>query len=250
MALFSSPFLPKVRPLFFLPFSSSKMTEYFSIGDNSFHLSGFPWIARIVSGMHHDPTPCPVCGRVADSWPEGDLRVALQRDKGNKWPDALGCGVASLLIVSHRILEAWRIEGISDLPVGGRILIEPPLPAALRPSDRPEYLWLDGRRMVGATLDDEASGFVGVRFCETCDRGTFDVIATYDRQHAQPWSYVFVEGSWNGMNVFTTRGRSAGGHFFCTDKVLACASKYRHSNFRFIPAEEGDAPGSRGVEYM
>jgi hypothetical protein len=51
----------------------------------------------------------------------------------------------------------------------------------------------------------------------------------------------FKEGTWNGSNLFTTD--IAETHFFCTEVFVECARKYKFTNFRFIPIEEGHGYG-------
>jgi hypothetical protein len=222
------------------------MTRFFSVLDNSFHTRGFPWAWRIVVGLDNKGE-CPECqGPLAQ--PEGDLQVLLERNKGSKWPDVLGCGAYPLFIVSERVLEAWRNDKVGEFPIGGRVSFSAPLPKKLERTNPPSYFWLDGAKMLGAKLDFDASGFVGVQFCGTCGRRWDNVKATYDRQHSLPWAYVFVDGTWTGSNLFTTDLSPTA--FFCTERVVETARKHQLTNFRFVPVEEGDAPGSPGVQYI
>lgn len=222
------------------------MAKFYRVGNNSFYNRGFPWIAKIVRGMPYKGQ-CPECeGTLGD--PKGALRVLLERNKGSRWPDVLGCGAYPLLIVSERVLEAWRNDRVGEFPIGGRISFSAPLPKRLEQTKPPSYFWLDGEKMRGANLDFDASGFVGVQFCSRCGRRWDDIEATYDRQHSAPWSYVFVDGSWTGSNLFTTDLSPTA--FFCTETVLECARKHQFTNFRFVPVEEGDAPESPGVKYI
>jgi hypothetical protein len=99
--------------------------------------------------------------------------------------------------------------------------------------------------MNGAALDYERSGFVGVRRC-ACGKVLYDVARTYDRQQGGQAPYAFVEGSWHGADMFTTD--FSPNLFFCTEKVLQCATAHRLTNFRFVPAERGFYVG-RGLKY-
>lgn len=233
------------------------MVTFFTVGHNSFANPGYPWITEIVSGLREHRTPCPDCGAVRTVSLLGDLEVKLEEDVGRRWPDVLGCGaVASLLIVSGRVLEDWGADGIGNIPAGGRVLIRPPMPAGLRSKEPPEYFWVDETNMAGARQDLEASGFVGSRFCATCGSGFYDIGATYRRQHSEPWSNVLVEGSWNGADLFTAPSSQStlfqGGELFCTEKVVKCARRHRHTNFRFVPADanQNHATGWAGVDYL
>ncbi len=118
------------------------MTYFFTVRNNSNEKRGFPWIMSIVTGKTGLPD-CPECGESPGSR-FGDLLVALERDKGVKWPDVIGCGAEPLLIVSERVLADWRSEKVGEFPVGGRVSLAPPFPARLQEVEPPKYFWLDG----------------------------------------------------------------------------------------------------------
>jgi hypothetical protein len=221
------------------------MKKFYRVSHNTFDTNGFPWITRIVTGLQSGHN-CPECSAALEL-PVGELAVALDSNKGVRWPDVIGSGDYPLFIVSARVLHAWKAEGVGAFPAD-RLSILQPWPAALMDSIPPAYFWLHGEQMFGARADFDASGFVDVRFCSTCGRRTDNISATYDRQHSAPWPYVFVEGSWNGANLFTTDISPA--CFFCTDAIVECARKHRHTNFRFIPVEEGNATDSSGLDYL
>lgn len=101
--------------------------------------------------------------------------------------------------------------------------------------------------MMGARVDFDASGFVSVRFCERCGTRNDDLRATYDRQHSGIWPMRFLEGTWNGADVFTTDLSPAA--FFCTEKVVECARQNRHTNFAFVPAERA-ASSTEPIDYL
>jgi hypothetical protein len=223
------------------------MTRLYSVSDNSFHSNDFPWAWRIQSGIDFSLPPCPECDGPQTRL-QGDMEMLLERKKGSNWPDIMGCGAYPLLIVSEQVLNVWLNDGVGQFPIGGRVSFLPPIPRKLEPTKAPAYFWLDGKQMLGAKLDFDASGFVGVQFCSRCGRRWDDVKATYDRQHSQPWSYVFVEGAWTGSNLFTTDLSPTA--FFCTERVVECARKHQLTNFRFVPVEDGDAAGSPGVNYI
>ncbi|MEX0675994.1 MAG: hypothetical protein WD063_02885 [Pirellulales bacterium] len=225
------------------------MTSFFSIADNSFDTRGFPWVDHIVSGAVEVALPsCPECGVAPSRIFSGDLDVTLEKRKGSKWPDALGCGAASLFIVSARVLDAWHHDEAGTFPIGGRISFTGPFPKPLQDVRPPEYFWLDGEKMLGAKMDFDASGFVDVRFCSACGNRTDDISATHDKQRSGPWPYAFVPNTWNGANLFTTDLSPAA--FFCTDAVMQCARRHHHTNFRLIPVEAGGATWSPGIDYL
>ena len=219
--------------------------QLLSVGHDSFRTRGSPWIQSVVSGLEREPE-CRLCGVASWSAP-GDIEVRLESGKGNMWADVLGCGAYPFFIVSEPVLRAWGDEGIGAFP-HHRVLIAPPYPKKLRDLTPPDYYWLDGSRMRGALLDFDASGFVAVRFCPHCGNRTDDVGATYDRQRSARWPYAFVPGSWTGTRIFTTDISPT--KFFCTRDVLDSAARHKFTNFRFVPTEDSNMPGSAGIKYL
>lgn len=216
----------------------------FSISDNSFDTRGFPWGAKVRGNMIE--YYCSTCGAHCEE-PSGDVSIKLERKKGSKWGDVLGDGSQSLFTVSKRVIEDWKREDIGEFPRHRATIVEP-YPKKLEGTTPLEYYWIDGDLMLGAKLDFEASGFVGVFHCPECNSLKYDISATYDRQHSAVWPYAFIEGTWNGTNIYTTDISSR--CFFCTEKVIECAVKYGHTNFRFTPVEEGLAISSKGLPYL
>jgi len=220
-------------------------TKFYTLENNSNWTRGFPWVSRIINGLK-DVMYCDLC-KVTIDCPVGTVQVTLQSDKGIRWPDILGCGGGwPLTIVSQRVLSQWREDGIGEFPVD-KLEILNPVPKKLPRDQMPEYFWLDGEQMLGAKVDFDASGYVDVRFCPKCGRRTHDISATYDRQHSGVWPIAFVPESWNGANVFTTDLSPAA--FFCTEKVVECARKHRHTNFKFVPAERAGS-SLQGIDYL
>jgi hypothetical protein len=180
-------------------------------------------------------------------YPPGEFLALLEKKKGIKWPDVLGDGANILFTVSERVLEAWEKENIGSFPIH-RVHIQKPYPKKMGNVEPPVYYWLDGKKMKGADLDLEASGYVNGSKCPGCNRVEYDLPATYELKHSKVIPYVFKPGSWNGSNLFTidiTYRR-----FFCTEAVLECARKYKFLNFRFTPIELGDAISHKGIDYL
>lgn len=221
------------------------MLPFYTVRHNSFQNHGLPWIDLIRKGLQSDGL-CPKCKGTRDR-PAGELQVSLEQKKAKHWPDVLGCGAYPLLILSSRVLEAWRTEAVGVFPTS-RVTFYSPLPRGLEDSEPPAYYWLDGGNMLGARMDFDASGFVDVRFCLTCGRRTDNIPATYERQHSRKSPYAFVPETWTGQNLFTTDISPTA--FFCTERVVECARKHQFTNFRFVPVEEDAAAGSPGVAYM
>jgi len=151
------------------------------------------------------------------------------------------------MIVSGRVLKDWKRAGIGVFP-HEKVEIVEPLPKRLEKVPPPDYYWLDGKRMFGAKMDFEASGFCGMHFCPSCGRQDHDVDATYDRQNdGRTWPMAIVGSSWNGSHVFTVDLSSA--TFFCTEAVVECARRNKHTNFCFVPAERA-ASSTEGIKYL
>ena len=219
--------------------------RFFSISHNSHYKIGFPWVISLISGRTLVPA-CKTCR--APQWDIfGGIQVTLMPRKGKVWPDVLGCGAEPLFIVSGKVLEGWDKEGVGQFP-HHCVEIVGKLPNGMSAAAKPDYYWIDGSKMAGAQLDFKASQFVGVKFCPACGTRTDNISATYRRQHAKPWGYKFVEGSWGGTNLFTTDLSPCA--FFGTELLLECAAKYKLTNFRFIPVEEGDGIESKGIDYV
>lgn len=218
-------------------------TSLFSISHASFD---WLWIDHILSGQTLDAA-CSECG-ARRSRLTADLEVSVECGWGPRWPDVVGCGAApELLIVTGRVLEAWRDDHIGVFPVH-KVNVAPPIPGPLDPAVQPDYFWIDGEQIQGALLDFGGSGYVVARHCSTCGRRIDNITETHKRHSAGHFPYAFVTGSRNGANLFTTD--LSRGAFFCTDAVVECARKHRHTNFRFIPVEAGGATWSKGIDYL
>ena len=208
--------------------------NFYSISHNSFDGVYIPWIQSVVHGLF-EREQCTVCG-ITPNEPDGDLDVRLEGKETRSWPDALGCGAYPLLVVSDRSLSAWRDDGI-EAYVGGSINVVGPMPIGLSSTTMPAYQWIDGRRHRAATLDFEASGYIGVRFCPKCGNRTHNIRETYKRQQSGAWPYQLRERSWSGKDLFTTDLSPTA--FFCTRKVVDSIARAQLTNFRLVPLEEG-----------
>jgi hypothetical protein len=157
------------------------MTAFYKVSHNSFETHGFPWAQKILCGLNLVRV-CYACAQEGRRIyrPCGEVEILLEKRKGNRWPDVLGCGSWPLFIVSGRVLDDWQQSGVQDI-LACPVRIVGPLPKRLQGLPVPEYFWLDGENMFGARLDFEASGFVDVSFCPECGTRMDDISATYGR---------------------------------------------------------------------
>lgn len=211
------------------------MSHLYEFGHNRAFSTGEPEIEEIANGIA-DLGTCKSC-RGSLRHLDGDLAVRLGSHRSNCWSDVLPCGDYPALVISEKFASACGDAGV-EITIGGVVQIVEPLENGLAIESSPQYLWVDGNRHFGAKVDFEASGYVGVRFCSECGRRMDDVAATYDRQHATPPPpTVFIEGSYTGLDLFTTDISPTA--FFCTQKVVDLATEHRLTNCRFTPVEAG-----------
>ena len=222
------------------------MTSFFRVSHNSFENKKLPWVKTITTGLEAGSL-CNACGAVARR-PFGDMEAKLERNKADHWPDVLGSGSYPFFIVSDRVLEDWNSDGVSNVRIGGGLSLVRPLPDHLKNAEPPGYYWLDGMKMFGARMNFEASGFVDVRFCPVCGGRTDNIAATYQRQQSAVCPYTFFDGSWSGSKIFTSDLSPTA--FFCTQDLISCATRNRHTNFRFLPTERGNDASSLGIAYL
>jgi len=220
--------------------------RFYSVWHDSFEMRRFPWASSILNRPEPDTSFCPICHR-APPVRFKDVDIQLDIRRGDQWPDVLGCGAAPLFIVSHRAIAVWQSKSIGTFP-HHHVRLIPPLPLALANSEAPEYVWLDGSRMLGARLDFEASGFVANSFCATCGLRKDDAAATYERQHSKVWAYTFLPGSWTGAKLFTTDLSHA--TFFCTEELIVSAREHALTNLRFVPVDYGAGVSHHSVDYL
>ena len=212
------------------------MTGFYRIGNNTLAVRGMPWIQTIVSGLTN-VGGCRKCGSSGGE-PAGDLEVLLEPKSASHWPDVMGCGHYPCFVISKRFLDAMQHDGIR-LELGGTVEILNPIAAGLPRHDSPRYFWIDGRRHRAGKMDFDASGFVGVYFCTECGTRHDNVRLTNERlRSAPPPPTVFAYDESLGFDLFTTDLSPTA--FFCTDRVLGCASHNKLTNLRFHRVEEGD----------
>ena len=213
------------------------MTTFYRIGDRTLFARGMPWIAGFAEGVVRTDE-CPVCGAVRLQ-PMPVMLARLDPKRGTQWPDMIGDGhLVWLFIGSGRFVEALRTEGIR-VELGGRISFTGPAPKRLSLDDAPDYYWVNPDRHRAAKMDYAASGFVGVERCASCGRQSYDIRASRSDESPR----VFEYDASSGLDLFTT---DMGMGFYCTERVLECATKHRLTNVAFRPVED---PFAKPVTY-
>lgn len=210
-----------------------------------------PWISEFVNKedyciIEHS---CSICGlkymaQRSESYYDRPMKALLYT--GNRWTDIIGSGERSFFtIISQRVLEIWESEGIGKFP-SFPVTVIPPYKKMTEPP--PMYHRLDYKKMEGAELDLEVSGFISPKYCEVCQTHSYDWIQSDRMKNFKITPYVIKEGTWNGDNVF--RPSYPEGFMFCTEKVVDCAAKYKMTNFCFTPLEIAHSAVSfRGIDY-
>ncbi|MCY3820166.1 MAG: hypothetical protein OXH52_12510 [Gammaproteobacteria bacterium] len=205
-----------------------QVTRFYRIQDRTLFARGMPWIGEFTDGVVRTDE-CKICG-AARLWPTSVMRARLDPNRGTQWPDMIGDGhLVWLFIASGRFVEALREEDIR-VELGGRIGFTAPAPKRLSLADAPAYHWMDPERHRAAKMDYAASGFVGVERCASCGRQSYDIKASRSDQSPQ----VFDYDTSSGLDLFTT---DMGMGFYCTERVLECATKHRLTNVAFWPVE-------------
>jgi hypothetical protein len=213
-----------------------------------------PWISKFVLGedSYLLDKHCFTCGKVWREYANDEycfdrpLDALLDGSKASSWPDIIGNGHEPYFcIVSQRVLEVWESENIGTFPAFP-VRILPPFPKTLI-TEPPIYYRLDYKRMEGAELDLEASGYINAKVCPMCGNFSYDLTQSDRMRNYKIIPHQLKIETWNGANVF--RSKNPEGRMFCTEKVVDCAAKYKLTNFSFVPCEIGDGIGFKGVDY-
>ena len=204
--------------------------QFFEVFHDTFKVRGAPWVPSILRGLERLPD-CPECGAIRER-PAGEIGARVSANKRTKWMDVLGCGAYPLLIISDRVLETWRAEGVGVFP-SCPVVFDGVVPERLATTPQPTYSYLRGREMQGATLDLEQSGYVIKRVCGSCGRNVMDIAATDGRQNSTHPCKVIWEDTWTGAPLFTTNLSPT--FFLCTELIVASVKRNGFTNFIFKP---------------
>ena len=215
------------------------MTEerFYCLSDNSFAVKGAPWI----SGAYAERTllaECPACKtRVTE--PNGTIELRPDQSKGSFWSDVIGCGGGIMgLYLSARVMEVLKTEAVrygKAFPAE----VGKPFPKKLAESTAPQYFYVTGE--LGAKFDFEGSGYRIQSVCSSCGTVKHDPASN-------PVKDQFIDGSWNGSDIFYTDLSPTA--MYCGDRILGLARLHRWTNFRFVPLQDVHNYSHKGIDYL
>jgi hypothetical protein len=204
--------------------------NYYDIEDNNDYDTRAPEISEIIEGLFNKGS-CIKCGH-EQRYTAGDILTRLVVKNNHFWPDAMQCCSYPCFVVSDKFIEVMKNSQVK-LFIGGKVLFASPTKGKNLPLDNaPSYYWLDGKKHLAGKMDFDASGFVGVRFCDVCGNRTHDISKTYDRQHysEQKFTHKFSVEKSLGLDIFTTDLSPTA--FFCNEKLRKLIKLNKLTNLR------------------
>jgi hypothetical protein len=216
---------------------SASDRTFYSFGSNNSYVRG---AVQFYAGYGDERLvfKCPSCGW-RETEPVGQILLQPPRTGGRFWPDVTEtAGGVSGLYVSARVKEALGVAGARY----GKALataVKRPYPRKLEDSSAPEYFRLSGE--LGARVDFAASGFRVLSTCQFCGRIKKDPLS-------KPTGAQFVEGSWNGSDIFYTDLSPMA--MFCSQLILDLAGTHGWTNCRFVPLDQAYDPFHKGLDYL
>lgn len=211
--------------------------EFYYFSDNTFFNKGAVWFYGAYTRSTNLQL-CPGCRRPIGD-PEGIIEMQPNADTGVFWPDAAGVGggVRGLYLTEFMLAGLRRGSAKYGRPIPARVM--QPYPRKLRDSTPPSYFHI--ALEVGAKLDFESSGFAIRSVCLACGRPIVDPAS-------QPKRYKFIEGTWNGADIFCTDLSPTTS--FCSNRILELAKLNKWTNLRFVPLDEAYDFSHKGIDYL
>lgn len=202
--------------------------KYFEFRDNTAYEKQWTYAAHIEPRSRVVSWRCPECGRAA-SYPSGELDVVLEGGSG--FPDFLCCGAYPLLIVSERVIRAWKDNGIECFlayAVGIAGVEESEVKKELAP---PYYrVEITGQ----CRIDVVRSGGRITRMCNRC--------AGFQTEPPVVRRMALFPGSWDGSDLFRDH--------VLFPRVTLCTARVadlmKRHGFRNLRLEEGEEYGETG----
>lgn len=213
-----------------------KNNNFFEFSNNSTANKKFTWAYGIDPKSKKSTKVCRKCGSVSSIYKDPLL---LEVEGGSKYPDVLGCGEYPFLIASEMVVTDWereKVSGFRSFPA----VINKVESVSLEKSPIPKYYRIEISGQ--CRIDLQESGYKNVEICKKCGQtGYVDIF--------QLTGHKMIPGSWEGTDVFRDTELFPT-IYFCTEKVIEVARKYKHTNFRFEPMDEPIDLDSRGIKYL
>ena len=192
------------------------MERFFTMSSNNSQKT--PFAQKILSSSAVNLSNCPICGRTRFNHANKDLTLIIE-GKG-KLPDYLLCGHFPLIIISHRVIEAWgkyQIGGYESFPIrtvnaqGVEICRE----------IQYQNVIITGR----AELDYKKMDVKIVKECSMCGG------VEYNKDTWEFGTTIMKEGSYDNSDLFAFK------HFemapLCNLKVVKIIYEMKFTNFGF-----------------
>jgi hypothetical protein len=170
-----------------------------------------PWIWKFVRKDDYcllEERRCSACGETLPRTQKNENYYdrpfdALLHKMGSKWTDCIGSGEGVFTLVSQRVLEIWEAEGIGKFPAFPVKIIPPYPKKVMQPP--PIYYRLDNKRIIGAEMDLEASGFINVRYCDRYHNYFCDYIQSQRMSDFKITLQILKDRTWNGKHIFSIK---------------------------------------------
>ena len=213
---------------------------FYIFDDNTFATRGYTWAMSLKPRPEEFSRRCPKCrAGMSVEYPKHSINLAVEG--GSKYPDILGCGAETILIVSQNVINDWEGAGITGYEKYDVNIVEAK-GKRIKDAESPRYYHIN---VIGrAEYDMEAMGFKCQITCEYC--GRIEVTNPNDELHPLDPT-IIKEGSWDGSDIFAmdiTPRKT-----YCMEKVLFLAGINERTNFYFAPLELTGDVNFRGLDY-
>jgi hypothetical protein len=182
--------------------------RFYHISDNTNYSRGWAFASKIYPLSDEKIIDCELCGR-RGRYPTREFAVDLEG--GNKLPDFLQCSAYPLMIVSQKVVDDWKSEGISGFSFYLVTIRNIPFPKKYY------HVVIEGE----CEADLETMGFEIVKQCPNCSEVFFDKPLWINT------NFFIKHQSWDGKDLFTAR------YFprivLCTEKLLETARRNKHT---------------------
>lgn len=198
--------------------------------------NGWAYASKIYAKSEEVIIDCEKCG-ARGRYPEKEFDIDIEG--GEKYPDILLCGSYPLLIVSKKVVEDWKNEGITGFsfyPVG----INSVSSESLRKVTPPSYFHIvvQGKSKLNLVKMEVDI----VEKCPSCGKIKFNKpIWDIDK-------FYIDETTWDGLDLFVSDLFPT--MILVTTNVVQSACKNKHTNFEFIKAEDSMQIIQNPINYL